>query len=377
MRIIRRQLWRIGLVGGFVLVAGVVAASAGAVPPPTVSTVVTGLDNPRDLDLGPGGLYVAEAGHGGPNCFTGPDGTTCVGFTSQISRIDVQAHTFHPVVTGLVSVSDETGGGATGVDGISFLNGSVHGIITGSADSVPDSLPGISDSVVAAAKRQLGQLIVADPWSGYVRLVADVGDADYQWTGDRPDLVPGQFPDANPYAVLALPGEDWVIDAGSNTLDDVRTGARWSSVGVEVFFPNPASADAVPTCIDRGPDGALYIGELTGEGNPPGSAVVWRYTRDGGLTEWASGLTTVTGCGFGADGHFYAVEFSTDGLDGPPGTGALVEVPAHSTSPNVVADGFSFPGGFAAGPDGSVYFSNWSVAPAVSGMGSVVKVSNP
>jgi hypothetical protein len=81
----------------------------------------------------------------------------------------------------------------------------------------------------------------------------------------------------------------------------------------------------VPTCVDRGPDGALYIDELTGGGNAPGASVVWRYdVATGGLTKWATGLTAVTGCGFGKDGRFYATEFSTSGLDNAaPGTGAV------------------------------------------------------
>jgi hypothetical protein len=155
-------------------------------------------------------------------------------------------------------------------------------------------------------------------------------------------------------------------------------------VRVVAFFPNPPAADAVPTCIDRGPDGALYIGELTGGGNPPGSSVVWRFTPEDGLQQWATGLTAVTGCGFASDGSFYAVELSTLGLDAAaPGTGAVVRVPAHSTSPEVVMGGLDFPGGFAARggkeDDGFVnlYTSNWSIAPAASGMGSVVRISFP
>jgi sugar lactone lactonase YvrE len=53
----------------------------------------------------------------------------------------------------------------------------------------------------------------------------------------------------------------------------------------------------------------------------------------------------------------------------------VVRVPPHSTSPVVVADGLSFTNGFAAGPDGSLYVSNWSIAPAYTGLGSVVRVT--
>jgi hypothetical protein len=78
---------------------------------------------------------------------------------------------------------------------------------------------------------------------------------------------------------------------------------------------------------------------------------------------------------FGADGQFYAVEFSKLGLvNGAPGTGAVVCVAPGSTSPQTVVDDLNFPGRFAAGSDGSLYFSNWSIAPASSGMGAVERV---
>ena len=352
-----------------VLLAGAALGSTKAAP--TATPVATGLDNPRDLAFGPDGkLYVAEAGHGGPECVSGGEaGTTCVGFTSRISRINSDG-SVTPVVDGLVSEADNTGSGATGVDGIAFKGDDVLGIITGSSDAIPPT--GFSADTVAKASKQLGRLITADPgdeWSS----VADVGHFDFQWSADHADLVPGQFPDANPYGVAVGPTATWVVDAGANTLDRID---KHGNVKVVAFFPNPPSSDAVPTCVAIGRNGAIYIGELTGGGNAPGASTVWRYTPKTGVQAWATGLTAVTGCGFGSDGKFYAVEFSTLGLDNAaPGTGALVRVPAHSTSPTTILDGLSFPGGFAAGPDGSVYFSNWSVAPAVSGLGSVMRVT--
>ncbi len=99
---------------------------------------------------------------------------------------------------------------------------------------------------------------------------------------------------------------------------------------------------------------------------------MWRYApgERHPLTQWASGLTAVTGCGFARNGRFYATEFSTNGLDNAaPGTGAVVRVPPHSTAPITVASGLDFPGGFAADWRCSLYVSNWSTAPANSGGG--------
>ncbi len=360
------------------LTLGGVARPADAQPAGDFTVVVSGLDNPRDLAFAPnGGLYVAEAGHGGAaaDCVSGgPEGDLCPGFTSGISRINIAQGSASRIVSGLASVADREGFAALGVDGISFLGqGTLYGIMALAPDVVP---PGaFSPSIEAALKAQLGRLIKVTP-SGQWKSVASVGHTDFVWSGEHKELAPGDFPDANPYAVLASPGSQWVLDAGSNTIDRVRPNG---TVSVEAFFPNPPSGDAVPTCIDRGPDGALYISELTAAFNEPGSARVWRFVPGSAPTVWATGLTAVTGCGFGADGQFYAVEFSTLGLiNGAPGTGAVVRVPAHSSSPITVASGLSFPGGFAAAPDGSLYLSNWSVAPADTGggpTGQVVRVT--
>jgi len=333
----------------------------------TVTQVASGLDNPRDLAFGPAGrLYLAEAGHGGSECIPGGPGgeEQCIGFTSGISRIDLSSGAHHRVVDGLVSAAGPDGSFATGIDGVSLLgNGELFGIENESSDVIPPQASELlSAETIEKAKAQLGRLIKANP-SGNWRPVVDVGGFDFQWSLEHKELVPEQFPDANPYAVLTEGGRNWVVDAASNTVDEVRANG---SISVVAFIPNPPiSSDAVPTCIDRGPDGALYVGELTGGGNPPGSSVVWRLVPGQAPTEWASGLTAVTGCGFGSDSQFYAVEFSTKGLDAAEaGTGAVVRVPAHSTSPTTVVDELSFPGGFASA-NGALYISNWSIAQAV------------
>jgi hypothetical protein len=339
-------------------------ATAGAASAQTTTTVVaSGLDNPRDLAFTPGGkLYLAEAGHGGSECIPGGEqGTLCVGFTSSIAQITPGG--VHTVVSGLVSTASPDGTSASGIDGISAVGDTIYGIITESSDIAPDGPnPFLSPQTVAKARAELGRLITVNPAAGTWSAFADVGHFDFGWTAEHASLVPDQFPDANPYGVYATKGIKWVVDAAANTLDEVFPNGV---VKVVAFFPNPPVSDAVPTCVDRGPDGALYVGELTGGGNAPGASVVWRVVPGHAPEAWATGLTAVTGCGFGADGRFYAVEFSTLGLDNAaPGTGAVVVVPAHSTSPAVLVGELSFPGGFAASKDGSLYVSNWSIMPA-------------
>jgi hypothetical protein len=371
------------LTGMFGIVVGVGAGPSSATPKPSQFTVVaSGFDNPRGLTFGEDGqLYVAEAGKGGPTCVSGGPGggSICPGLTSAISVISTNG-THHRIVSGLGSVSDVGGFGATGLDGVSFKeDAGLYGIITSCPQQVDQLPPNTFDpAVVEALKDQAGQEIkVTEP--GEFKTVAPVGKVDWQWALDHKSLVPTDFPDCNPYGIVALSNNSqWVVDAASNTIDHVESGR----VDVEKFVPNPASSDAVPTCIAKGPDGALYISQLLGGGNVAGAANVWRFDpRSESLTVWASGLTAVTGCGFGPDGKFYATEFSTtSGFENAgPGDGAVVRVHKNSTTPEVVATGLSFPNGFAASGD-AVYVSNWSISianPPQGGPppGSVVKIA--
>ena len=357
----------VALTGVLGAMIGFTATSAGAAPKATVTTVASGFDNPRGLAFGEDGqLYVAEAGKGGPKCIPGGPGggSLCPGLTGAISVI-TPGGAHHRIVSGLASISDQGGLFATGPDGLSRTeDGGLYTIITSCPQQGDQLPPGTFDpSLIGALKAQVGQVIKLRS-NGHFTATAGVGKFDWNWTKTHTNLVPDQFPDCNPYAILAGEHDQWVIDAASNTLDHVTSDG---DIKVVAFFPNPPSSDAVPTCVSRGPDGALYIGELTGGGNKPGASVVWRVdTREEHPTPtvWARGLTAVTGCGF-ADGRFYATEFSTLGLDNAaPGTGAVVRVPAHSTSPVVVAGGLSFPNGFAARGD-SLYVSNWSTSTAV------------
>jgi hypothetical protein len=349
------------------------AASSYAV---SVQKVAGGLDNPRALGFDTDGdLFVAEAGHGGSECLKGgpggPEEETCVGFSSGISRIDGSVP--RRVVDGYVSAADSHGAAALGIDGLSVLNDwRIFAVEGESQFIVPQT--GLSQATAEKAKAQLGRLFEFAPSSAHT--IADVGGFDFKWSEEHKSLVAEQFPDANPYAVLATGGGEWVIDAASNTVDWVSSSGK---VKIVAFIPNPPVSDAVPTCVAKGRDGALYVGQLTGGGNTPGSASIWRVEPwDGDVNKWATGLTAITGCGFDTDGDFYAVEFSTLGFESfAPETGALVRVPPHSKSPITVVSKLSFPNGFAARPH-QIYVSNWSIAPAKGGpaSGEVLRITH-
>jgi hypothetical protein len=335
----------------------------------TFRVVADHLGNPRGLAPAPnGGLYLAETGSGGGTCVPGgPGGTTCVGLTGSFDL--VTRHGVQRLVTGLISASGEGGVGAEGPVSVSAGPGrSLYGQFGLSSHEVPPAGV-IPDGLRAAALAQLGHLVQASQ-SGALHDVSDVGGQDWAWTAAHADLAPGDFPDANPNAVLYSYGHRYVVDAGANTLTEVERNGK---AKILAFFPVPqgSQSDSVPTCVARGPDGALYVGELLGGFYAPGHARVWRVVPGHSPRVWASGLSTVQGCGFGADGAFYATEYQVGGLDeGPTANpaGDVVRIGPNGHRTHLGVGKLFFPSGFAAGSDGAVYVSNCSIAPA-SGMG--------
>lgn len=206
--------------------------------------------------------------------------------------------------------------------------------------------------------------------SGQSRTIANVGRADYVWSQANSNLVPDQFPDANPYGVLAVAGHEYVADAGSNTLDVVRADG---SLQIVALFPTNSTSDATPTCVAKGPDGALYVGTLSlVESFMHGpSAKVYRIAPAslssssvlmvGAGQEWATGLEPINGCASGPNGALYVSQLFTSvsfGQNGPqPAGGDVVKLPWASPSTHVSLTGGSLPlaGGVAVAADGTVY----------------------
>src|SRR6266516_833501 len=353
---------------GVVAALGVIAApTAGAQARghgDTFTVVASHLNNPRGLAPAPGGLYLAEAGSGGKTCVSGgPEGNVCPGLTGSFDLI-TNGHVKR-IVTGLISVSDTGGVAAEGPVSVSRApRGSFYGLFGGNTHAVPTK-GAIPDRLRNKALAQLGRLWLVKP-GGSVKIVANVGDQDWAWSKRHIDLAPKDFPDANPNAVLFSHGSRYVADAGANTLVRVK----WNgNARVLDFFHVPANfqSDAVATCVARGPDGALYVGELLGGFYSPGHARIWRVTAHHARV-WARGLTTVQGCGFGSDGAFYATEFQTAGLGAQNPAGDVVRISRNGQRTRLGVGKLFFPSGFAAGADGAIYVSNCSIAPA-TGMG--------
>lgn len=135
-------------------------------------------------------------------------------------------------------------------------------------------------------------------------------------------------------------------------------------------FPGfPPFTDSVPTGVTIGPDGAYYVGELTGVPFCAGNANVYRIVPGQPPTVVCGGFTTIIDLAFGPDRQLYVAQHS----NGPvffATPGNVVRVgPDCSKTP--VTPPLNRPGGLASGPDGAMYVSINSNLP---GVGEVVRI---
>ena len=320
--------------------------------------VVDGLQGPRGLVFGPNGqLYVAQAGTGG---------NTATGKITEIIFPWQPDPEIRDVVTGLIS-SEDSLGDILGVAGLTIRNGSIYTIMQ--LSNVGTGFPSL-----------LGDLLKVRP-DGQLRKISNVGDFDYAWTERHLNLA-NDFPFADPYAVLALSDRFYVADAGANTLDIVHQNGR---IEIFAFIPHNILADATPTCVTEGPDGALYIGTLALVDSLSFGPSAKVYRVDPNDTDssdpdgvfyrakiWASGLWPINGCAFGPDGSFYGSEFITNtNFTG----GDVVKIPFRHPEIHISLTGnaLTFPAGVAVGPGGNVYISN---NVAFVPQGQVVRLTN-
>lgn len=322
--------------------------------------LASGLNNPRGIAFAPNGeLYVVEMGNGGAGpCAPSPAPPflpRCYGESGALTRIAPRGVAgFERAVTGLSSFGLPDGQGEGGPADLSF-QGMVAFVIVGWGGH-PDQRTGLGIEDLLS-----GWLLRVMP-SGRHAPIADVAGHEAAANPDR-GLI-----DSNPYGVLALPGRRIVADAGGNALIEVAANGAVRTLAV---LPRvaPGDRDPVPTSVVEGPDGALYVGQLTGFPYFQGTSSVLRISGDGGsIQSYASGFTAVVDLAFDAAGALYVLEIAR-GQEPPfpppdPGIGAgrlLRKCPG--AAPAVLLDELVFPAGVAIGPDGAVYLTNRGTSP--------------
>jgi hypothetical protein len=358
------------------LVLLVALATTGAeAGTPVVKVIADGLNNPRGLAFAPNGwLYVAEAGSGGTGkCRANPEPgqpEICYGETGALTRIDPKGHRAPlRVVRDLPSMAQAGGFAAnSGPVDVDF-SGSTAFVVMGWGGD-----PSLRSSL-GPKSRFFGTLLLVAP-NGLYFPISDISANEL-----RNNPASG-FIDSNPYGVLSLPGRRLVADAGSNAIIE-SNNADWLNPGRDRTFavlpPTAFGTEPVPTTVAKGPDGSLYVGQLTGAPFFRGGSSIYKVPAQGGTaTPFVTGLTAVVDMAFDRDGTLYIVEIASGFVpppngSGDPGVGNGRLLRKRGNGPvEVVLDGLVFPAGVTVGPDGMVYLTQFGIFPVG---GQVLRVS--
>ena len=237
--------------------------------------------------------------------------------------------------------------------------------------------------------------------NGRVRALADIGA--YQVRDPDPYNVSLEPEESNPYGIAPLPdGSVLVSDAANNDLLRVypngeiitvaRLRPRTVASPAAITPPPPGTmvlSEAVATSVAVGADGYYYVGELRGFPATPGTSQIWRIEPNsvsavcdplapntGPCRRYADGFTSIVDLAAGADGSLYVVELAKQswlqwqrGLGGPP-IGSVKRIPPGGGAPTeLVPNQLTLPSGIAVTGDNAVY-----VTSPVFGPGTIQRV---
>jgi hypothetical protein len=186
--------------------------------------------------------------------------------------------------------------------------------------------------------------------------------------------------DTNAYGLDILANRAVIADAGANALLQVSPDLSISTLAVfpSRTVPGPGGVgtvemDAVPTSVVEGPDGNLYVGQLTGFPFPVGGARVYRVPAAGGApTIVAEGFTNIIDIAIGPDGAAYVLELDANSLLAPGNEGRLTKIGPFGLRTELAAGLLVAPGKVLIGPDNAVYVSVNSTS---AGTGQVLRIN--
>jgi len=341
--------------------ASAVASAPGPVTP-TVKVVASGLNSPKHITFGFGGLYVTESGTGGSTCVTGPDGiSNCEGETGSVALLSRFGNL--TVLSGLPSVM-EGGEGAGGPVAVTFHHGQLI-VLFQDTEVNPDGTTSLQGPGVSV----FGKVLQARPFSASSGWSLGPDVAAFAAANPQNPATMGGTPgetayDSDPYDIVPYQDGYAIADAAANDVlwlspeGILSVIARLPTVP-ETFFGRTINAQAVPTSLAVGPDGGLYVGTLRGVPSLPGTADVFRVAPGQPPVAVVTGLTAVTDIAFDHEGRLLVLEYNVGGLLAPPTTpGALLRVSRSGAVTTLPVTGLSSPTGLAVGRHGAVYVVN-------------------
>ena len=348
----------------------------------TLQVVAEGLNAPRGLvyDRAHGRVLVAEAGVVAQN--TGPCGFAerglpmCFGLSGSVFEYSESgpAGAAGPadaagrrIVTGLPSTALQ--GGPTvviGLHDLSLRDGDQLVASFGLLGSKP-----YRESLGAGAAA-LGQLAKIND-SGKVRPFADVAT-----------FIDQRYPnhlESDPYGVATGDYGTVIANAGGHTSQGNNLLlVRHDGTIIELAqFPDrPSLTDptdtitAVPTTVAQGPDGAFYVGELTGAPFYPNEARVWRVVPGQAPTVHAQGFTTIIDLAFDDQGRLVVLQTGANPFDNTL-DGALIRIEPDGQRTTLASAGLRNPGGVAVAAPGVFYVTTFNASGG--GVGQLVRVT--
>lgn len=336
----------------------------------TSEVLLTGLADPRFVVVDGEDVYFTESGVGGEEpIFVPTDDETPVsmlGQTGKVSRLSADG-TITEIASDLMSYTFGAAGEIVGPAGLALDGeGSVY-VSIGAPGPFVETMPRTGEE---------GVLLKIDIETGERTVVADL--IDWEIT-ENPDPV---TIDSNPYGISLVDGVVYVADAGGNTIvavdaasGEVSTFAVTAGLPAEFFGEagNPgrdgaAELDSVPSAVELGPDGRLYVGYVTGGPFPAGFAPIDAFSIDGTMERVVEGLTMTADIAFDSAGRMYVSIVSTDLINGGPGQVVRVEDDGALT---LVIDGLALAAGIAFDADDNLYVINKSSM--VPGGGELIK----
>jgi len=343
----------------------------------TVQVVADHLNTPRGLvyDQANHRVLVAEsgleAGDTGP-CTTGEEGTPlCYGPTGSIFQYSETGGFTGRIVTGLPSETIPGGGAVLGLHDLSLFNGQLLAVF---------GLLGTT-----ATRTGLG------PDAGLMAQVARVNDngtvVGFADTATFEEQTYGADEESDAYGILSGNFGTVVVNAGGHPVDANGIGGNDllrvqpnGTISTIAAFPARAPAanpnreiESVPTCVARGPDGAFFVGELTGFPYYPGEARVWRVVPGHQPTVYADGFTNIIDCTFDRQGRLLVLEIAHKGLLNADQTGALIRIGSNGKHKILATDGLTNPGGIAVAGAGTFYVTNFTAS--TDGTGQLLRVT--
>lgn len=321
--------------------------------------------------------------------------TEFYGATSSVSRL--LGGTQSRILSNLPSLAAADGSGATGLQDIVFNGSGVAYGVIGSPGG-PAQRTALNESAngpgaTSGPADLFGRLVRLNFDVSSVDFLADFVVAEGLLNPDQGNPVTDI--NSNPYALIPLAGGEFgVIDAGANTFWNVGSDlATITPLAVLPAQPNPLFGtpggggpfyQPVPTSVAVGPGGSYFISQLSGYPFKQGGANIYSVPSGGGAPTVAfSGFTTIIDLAFGPDGQLYVLQLTENGLGpesgGNPGPGQLLRVDPNSGTKTLLdvtipgpPGGLLFSTGMVFGGDGSLYVSNLGVSP---GGGQVLRLT--